>query len=71
MNDNVVPFTGLTTVDLNPDAMMAGLKGSLKTLLWMGRDENGQFMAGCSTGDTGEALVMLELAKKIIMEGVE
>jgi hypothetical protein len=68
---NVVQFNGMTTKALEPDVIMDDLKGTLTSLLWIGRDKDGQVSAGCSEGDAGEALVLLELGKRIIMDCIE
>lgn len=68
---NVVKLETETTLDLSVDDMLEANKGTFDTLLFCGRDKNGKFISGCSIGDVGETLVLLELFKRDLMDGVE
>lgn len=68
---NVIKFDSSTVLDLNVDDMLEANKGTFDTLLFCGRDKNGKFISGCSIGDVGETIVLLELFKRDLMDGVE
>lgn len=71
MMANIVMFTGSTTHDLNPDALLEANKGIFETLCFFGRNKDGKFIAGSSISSVGEMLILIELFKLTLMEGIE
>lgn len=69
--DNVVPFKGNTLQKLEPDMILEANKGVFSSLWFFGRDKEGKFVAGSSESDVGEAFVMMELLKNLLMEDVK
>lgn len=67
----IVSLNAETRLNLEPDKMMDRLKGQFDTLIYAGRDKDGKFHAGSSIGDVGEMLVLIELFKAELMQGVE
>ena len=67
----VVQGSFITSQKLNPDTVLENLKGQFDSFSYAGRLKDGTFTAGATINDVGELLVLLELSKQAIMDGVE
>ncbi len=68
MKNNVVPFPGTTTVDLNPDIVVKEALGKLDNVVVLGIDKEGNEYFAASDGDGGTVLWLLERCKKMLLE---
>lgn len=66
-NDNVVPFTGLTKVRLEPDHVLESAKGKLQDVIVIGWDEGGEFWASSSETSCAQLLWLIEHARDFVM----
>jgi hypothetical protein len=64
----VVPFTGITTLDLNPDVILENLKGKLEGFVVMGYDKDGEEFFASTYADGGTALWLMERFKIKLLE---
>jgi hypothetical protein len=60
---NVIPFTGITYLDLDPDVVLENNKGTLKGVVILGWDKNGEQVFASTYADGGTVIWLLELAK--------
>lgn len=66
---NVVPLNCITTLDSPPEKILsAAIDHDLETVLVIGRTKDGDLYFASSSADGGDALWMMELAKKALME---
>lgn len=66
---NVVPLNCITTLDNPPEKILsAAIDHDLETVLVIGRTKDGDLYFAGSSADGGDALWMMELAKKALME---
>lgn len=69
-NDNVIPFTGVTVLDIPADTILESLKGKAKDIVIVGWDNNGDEIFISSSADGGDVLWHLERAKlKLLRKG--
>jgi hypothetical protein len=68
---NVVDFTGTTTLDLEPDRVLAKAVGELSEVVIVGLDKDGEAFFASSVADGGQALWHLERAKWRLMKMVD
>jgi hypothetical protein len=67
--DVVVPFTGITKLDLPAERIVSGASAAnLETVVVIGFDGNGDFFFSSNKADGGEVLWLMELARKKLME---
>lgn len=68
---DIVQFNGATSLDIEPEKVLEGGKNAgLDTVLVIGwRDK--EFYIASSTGDIGAILLMLKIAERETMAGVE
>lgn len=64
----VIPFTGITRLDLDPDATLENLKGKLEGFVVVGYTPDGQEFFASTYADGGTALWLLERLKKQLLE---
>lgn len=69
-SNNIVRFTGLTKLDLEPDAILTAAVDKLKEVLVIGTTKDGNQYLASSSGDAKEMLWHLETAKFMIMESI-
>ena len=64
----VIPFAGITRLDLPPDQILEGAKGEMEGVLVIGfkKDSNGMYMAS-SYADGGTNLWLLEKCKRALL----
>jgi len=65
---NVIPFTGITTLDLDTDITLENLKGKLKGFVIVGYATDGKELFASTYADGGTALWLLERLKKQLLE---
>jgi hypothetical protein len=64
----VIPFTGITTLDLSPDIVLENLKGKLEGFVIVGYGIDGKELFSSTYADGGTALWLLERLKKQLLE---
>jgi hypothetical protein len=68
-DDVVVPFTGITKLDLPAERIIGGAaKANLDAVVIIGFDGDGDFFFSANKADGGEVLWLMELARKKLME---
>lgn len=69
MSHNVIPMRGLsTTLDIPVDTVLVGATGRLTDAVLIGWDKDGEFYIASSLASGAETLLLLEKAKKSLME---
>ena len=66
--DNVVRFTGVTKLDLDPDVLLNEAIGKLKGAIIIGYDKDGKEFFSSSYADGGTVLWLMLRAKKALLE---
>lgn len=69
MSAKVFDFTGITTLDIDPDRVLQKAVGQLQGVVVIGFDHEGEFYGASSYADGGNAIWLLEVCKKRILEG--
>lgn len=64
---NVIELPVYTKLDLTPDRVLDGNKGSLTEVVLMGYDKDGEFVFCSNKADARDVLWMLEKAKSILL----
>jgi hypothetical protein len=64
----IIPFGGVTTLDLEPDITLENLKGKLEGFVICGYGTDGQEFFASTYADGGTALWLLERLKKQLLE---
>ena len=62
MSDNVIPFNGITSLDIDPDMVLDEAKG-LESVIVIGYTKDGEEYFASSVADGGEVLWQLERSK--------
>lgn len=60
---NIIPFGGITRLDLDPDQVLESNKGKLTSIVIMGYDKNGEEFFASSLADGGSVLWLVERMK--------
>lgn len=68
MSAEVFIFNGITKLDLPPDRILDQAKGKLQGVMVIGFDHEGEFYGASSYADGGNAIWLLEICKKKILE---
>ena len=63
MSAKIIPFNGITRLDLNPDMVLENTKGKLEGVIIIGYDKDGQEYFASSYADGGDVLWLLERMK--------
>lgn len=61
--NNVIPFNGITKLDLDPDMVLENNKGKLDGVVILGYDKNGDEHFASTYADGGDVLWLLERMK--------
>ena len=70
MKDNVILFNGVTSLDLPADRVcMKAAEANLNRVLIIGTNQDESLYFASSFPDGGHVLWMMEIAKKLLMEG--
>jgi hypothetical protein len=67
---NIVKFTGLTKLDLEPDAILTAALGSLTEVVIIGTTKDGNQYFATSSADGKNILWLLEAAKFMLMDNI-
>ncbi len=70
MNDNVIPFTGATTADLKPDAVLEGAVGKVENCIVIGDNFEGGLYFASSLSKAKDISWLLEKARRRLMQVV-
>ncbi len=70
-DDNITELHPITRMNKDPNRILGKPKGSLKTVIVIGYDLDGNFYFDSSTADGGEALWLLESAKRGLFKAAE
>ena len=69
MSDKIIPFGGITYLDLPTDRILEEAKGDCSDgVVIIGFDDEGELYFASSMADGGEVIWLLELAKKRLLE---
>lgn len=63
MTAEVVDFTGITTLEIDPDRILQSAIGKMEQVVLIGWDKNGQEYFSSSVSDGGTVLWHMERAK--------
>lgn len=68
MTAELFMFNGITTLDLPPDRILEQAKGKLQGVMVIGFDKDGEFYGASSYADGGNAMWLIEVCKKRLLE---
>jgi hypothetical protein len=68
MTAKIIPFTGITKLDLDPDVVLERLHGVLEGFVITGFDKEGNLYYASTYGDGGTALWLLAKCQKALLE---
>lgn len=70
MTAKIIPFTGITTLDLTPEIVLENLKAQFEGggFVYAGYDAEGNEVFGSTYADGGTALWLLERCKKRLLD---
>jgi hypothetical protein len=63
MSAKIIPFNGITRLDLNPDMVLENTKGKLEGVIIIGYNKEGDEYFASSYADGGDVLWLLERMK--------
>jgi len=63
MSAKIIPFNGITRLDIDPDMVLENTKGALEGVIIIGYDKDGQEYFASSYADGGDVLWLLERMK--------
>ena len=63
----IIPFKGVTSLDLDPDVILENTKGRLEGFVIAGWDKDGEEYFASTYGDGGTTLWLLERCKKKLL----
>lgn len=67
--DNVVDFTGSTTLDLDPDRVLKNMVGQVTEVLVIGLDHDGELVVAASNSNIAESIYLMEKFKFNVLSG--
>ena len=68
MTAKIIPFNGITTLDLDPDQVLEQSKGQMEGVVLLGWDKAGEMYFSSTYADGGTVLWLLEQCKKQLFE---
>ena len=68
MTAKIIDFTGITSLDLDPERVLAKAQGQLQSVVVIGYDQDGDLYVATSYADGGDMLWALEQAKRKLLE---
>jgi hypothetical protein len=71
MTAKIIPFGGITRLDLDPDIILENLKGKFEGFVIVGLTPEGDEFFASTYADGGTALWLLERCKKQLLEVVD
>ena len=63
----VIPFTGITKLDLDPDQVLENCKGKMEGVVLLGWDAEGELFFSSTYADGGTVLWLLEKCKMALL----
>lgn len=69
-SNNIIRFTGLTKLDIEPDTILTNATGQLKEVLVIGTTKDGNQYLASSSSDAKNMIWHIETAKFMIMESI-
>lgn len=69
--ESILPFTGITTADLEADTILENNKGIYECLVIVGYTKDGAERLVASTGDSALMVWLLERGKKAVLESAD
>jgi hypothetical protein len=67
MSDNVIPFGGITRLDIDPDVVLKAAIGKLERVVIAGMDKDGNEYFAASMADGADALWYLKRCEKTLL----
>ncbi len=67
----IIPFTGVTKLNLEPDTLLESYKGEFEGFVIAGFGKDGEEIFGSSYADGGTALWLMERFKRRLMAAAE
>jgi hypothetical protein len=64
----ILDFTGVTSLDIDPERVLAKAKGQLQAVIVIGYDGDGELYVATSYADGGDMLWAIDQAKKKLLE---
>lgn len=71
MSAKIIPFTGITKLDMPADRVLEAASGQLEGVVVIGFDHAGELYAASSYADGGTVLWLLEQCKTQLLRAVE
>jgi hypothetical protein len=71
MSDKIIPFTGETDVEINPDDVLENNKGEFECVIIVGYTKQGAERLVSSTGDSALISWLLQRANKIVLDSAD
>lgn len=71
MSAKIIPFTGITKLDMPADRVLEAASGQLEGVVVIGFDHAGELYAASSYADGGTVLWLLEQCKTQLLKAVE
>mgnify|MGYP000888651849 CR=1 FL=1 len=71
MSAKIIPFTGITKLDMPADRVLEAASGQLEGVVVIGFDHAGELYATSSYADGGTVLWLLEQCKTQLLRAVE
>ena len=68
MSGKVIPFTGVTTLNIPPDRVLEQAMGRMEGVVIMGWDADGNEYFASSYADGGTVLWLMERCKALLMQ---
>lgn len=65
---NVIPFSGVTKLDLDPDIILEANKGKFEGFVIIGRDKEGSELFVSTYANGGDMLWLLERCKQLLLK---
>ena len=69
--DNVIPFGGITRLDIDPDNVLKNAIGKMERVVIAGMDKEGNEYFAASMADGADALWYLKRCEKMLLEIVD
>lgn len=67
MSAKIIPFTGITKLDLDPDVILENLKGKTEGFVLLGYTADGEEFFSSTYADGGVVLWLMERCKKQLL----
>jgi cytochrome c2 len=69
MVDTIIPFSGMTTLDIDPDKVLEAAKGLTERVIVIGKCEDGDYYFASSSGSNADNLWDTEQFKQFLLTG--